>query len=127
MTVGKDDPELRGDAGSGAQGDRRGQRHRPGHRRAVRPAPGTPEVEPYTGLPAELVALNERLLDDHEEAKQITFAIGSTKSNLKQLLVGAEKLSDGLEKLVGASKRLAAGSAKLAREAEPARRRALAA
>jgi RND superfamily putative drug exporter len=81
------------------------------------PVPATPEVEPYAGLPAELVALNERLLADHEEAKQVTFAIGSTKSNLKQLLAGAEKLSDGLEKLRGASKRLAAGSATLAREA----------
>jgi RND superfamily putative drug exporter len=82
------------------------------------PVPATPEVEPYAGLPAELVALDERLLDDHEEAKQITFAIGSVKSNLKQLLTGTEKLSGGLEKLVGASKRLAAGSAKLAREAK---------
>jgi putative drug exporter of the RND superfamily len=81
------------------------------------PVPATPEVEPYAGLPAELLALNERLLEDHEEAKQVTFAIGSTKSNLKQLLVGAEKLSDGLEKLRGASKRLAAGSSTLAREA----------
>jgi RND superfamily putative drug exporter len=81
------------------------------------PVPETPEVEPYTGLPAELVVLNERLLADHEEAKKITFAIGSTKSNLKQLLGGTEKLSDGLEKLRGASKRLAAGSATLAREA----------
>jgi RND superfamily putative drug exporter len=81
------------------------------------PVPGTPEVEPYTGLPSELVALNERLLADHEEAKKVTFAIGSTKNNLKQLLVGAEKLTTGLEKLHGASERLAAGSATLAREA----------
>ena len=117
MTVGKDDPEYAAaleaarkavaavsgtDSVTGAPYD---------------PLPETPEVEPYTGLPAELVALNERLLDDHAEAKQITFAIGSTKSNLKQLLTGAEKLNDGLEKLRGASKRLAAGSATLAREA----------
>ena len=36
MTVGKTDPELRGGAGSGAAGQRGGQRHRPGQRRPLR-------------------------------------------------------------------------------------------
>jgi len=117
MTVGKDDPEYAAALAAAQKAVAAVSGTDPVTGAPYDPLPETPEVEPYTGLPAELVALNERLLDDHAEAKQITFAIGSTKSNLKQLLGGAEKLSDGLEKLRGASKRLAAGSATLAREA----------
>ncbi|HYG96899.1 MAG TPA: MMPL family transporter, partial [Solirubrobacterales bacterium] len=82
------------------------------------PVPETPEVEPYTGLPAELTALDERLLEAHADAKDNTFWQITLKNQLKQLLVGAEKLTDGLEKLRGASKRLAAGSERLANAAE---------
>ena len=81
------------------------------------PVPETPEVEPYTGLPAELTALNERLLDDHDEAKDITAWLISTKRNLQRLVVGATKLTTGLERLNAAGKRLAAGSERLAKEA----------
>jgi RND superfamily putative drug exporter len=82
------------------------------------PVPETPEIEPYAGLPAELVALHERLLDDFEEAKQINYFLISTTNQLEQMLVGVEKLNDGLEKLRGASKTLTAGAQRLAREAE---------
>jgi RND superfamily putative drug exporter len=117
MTVGKSDPDYAATLEAVRKATAAVSGKDPVTGAPYDPVPATPEVEPYAGLPAELVALNERLLEDHEEAKQVTFAIGSTKSNLKQLLVGAEKLSDGLEKLRGASKRLAAGSATLAREA----------
>ncbi|HST68300.1 MAG TPA: MMPL family transporter [Solirubrobacterales bacterium] len=82
------------------------------------PAPQTPQVEPYAGLPAELAALHERLLADYEDAKQLNYHLLTTKNKLKQLLGGLEKLNDGLEELRGASKRLAAGADRLAREAE---------
>jgi RND superfamily putative drug exporter len=82
------------------------------------PAPQTPEVEPYAGLPAELVALHERLLDDYEDAKQINYHLLTTKNHLKQMLVGVEKLNKGLEELRGGSKKLAAGAKRLSREAE---------
>jgi RND superfamily putative drug exporter len=117
MTVGKGDPEYAAALEAARKTVAAASGTDPVTGAPYDPVPETPELEPYAGLPAELVALNERLLADHEEAKKVTFAIGSTKSNLKQLLTGAEKLSDGLEKLRGASKRLAAGSAKLAREA----------
>ncbi|HEX6781040.1 MAG TPA: MMPL family transporter [Solirubrobacterales bacterium] len=117
MTVGKSDPEYVAALEAARKAVAAASGVNPATGTPYDPVPETPEVEPYTGLPAELVALNERLLADHEEAKKVSFAIGSTKSNLKQLLTGAEKLSDGLEKLRGASKRLAAGSAKLAKEA----------
>ncbi len=82
------------------------------------PLPETPAVEPYAGLPVELTALNERLLDDYEQAKQITFWLESIESNLEELLRGAEKLTEGLEKLQRAGVRLADGAELLATEAE---------
>lgn len=82
------------------------------------PVPETPEVEPYTGLPAELTALNERLLEDHDQAKEITFWLITIQNYLKQTLVGAEKLTEGLEKLQRAGNRLADGSERLASAAE---------
>lgn len=82
------------------------------------PVPETPEVEPYTGLPTELVALNERLLEDHEKAKKTTFWLISIKNYMKALLKGTEKLEDGMRDLHAGSSRLAAGSTRLAREAK---------
>jgi putative drug exporter of the RND superfamily len=82
------------------------------------PLPATPELEPYKGLPAELTALNERLLDDLYQAKQINLWAGTLKKNLKSVEHGLEKLEEGLRELHAGSSRLAAGSAKLAREAK---------
>jgi RND superfamily putative drug exporter len=69
------------------------------------------------GLPAELAALQGRLVEDAEEAKQVTDWLSSTVFTLKQLSSGAKRLSDGLAKLEGAGKKLAHGSARLARSA----------
>ncbi len=82
------------------------------------PLPATPEVEPYAGLPTELTALDERLLDDWEQAKQIYFWSISIRNYMKEVLRGLEKLEEGLRELHGGSSRLAAGSARLAREAK---------
>jgi len=69
------------------------------------------------GLPTELGALDERLLNDHEEAKSITFFLLSTIHELEKVERGAEKLNDGVRKLHRGSEKLAAGSARLATEA----------
>jgi RND superfamily putative drug exporter len=82
------------------------------------PLPSTPEVEPYAGLPAELTALDERLLDDLAEAKQIEAWAITFRNYLKGLLKGTEKLEAGLQELHAGSSRLAAGSARLARESK---------
>jgi putative drug exporter of the RND superfamily len=82
------------------------------------PDPSTPEAEPYAGLPAELVALDERLLDDHEQAKQITFWLITIKNDLKRLLGGAEKLTEGLERIHRAGNKLAGGANQLATAAQ---------
>jgi RND superfamily putative drug exporter len=82
------------------------------------PDPTTPEVEPYTGLPAELTALDERLLEDHDQAKHITDWLGSTIHELNRLEVGAAKLTEGLEKLHRGGEKLAAGANRLAKAAK---------
>jgi RND superfamily putative drug exporter len=82
------------------------------------PVPETPEVEPYAGLPAELVALNERLLEDQKQSKETSLWIVTIKNAMKQTLKGTEKLEEGLRELHAGSNRLAAGSARLAREAK---------
>jgi RND superfamily putative drug exporter len=78
------------------------------------PDPSTPEVEPYTGLPAELSALDERLIDDHEQAKKLTFYMGSIKHEMQQMLNGATKLTEGLEKIERGGRNLAVGANRLA-------------
>ncbi len=82
------------------------------------PADGKPYAAGYAGLPAELTALDERLLEDHEEAKQVTAWVVTTVQQLKKLRSGAIKLNNGLFKVSGASHKLAAGSARLAKSAK---------
>jgi RND superfamily putative drug exporter len=82
------------------------------------PDPTTPEIEPYKGLPDELSALDERLIDDHEQAKKITFYMGSIKHEMQQMLNGATKLSEGLEKIERGGRRLADGANRLAKAAQ---------
>ena len=140
MTVGKGDPELRGGAGSGAPGDRGGQRHDP-----VSGAPYARELRRPAGRTGSAAA---RLLEDVDEAKQVTSgwtrpgnarrhsssrsapngcAKGSTRSSTggKQLADGADtprpappsslgaglpRLSGGAVALVGGIDRLGGGA-----------------
>ncbi|HEU4706311.1 MAG TPA: MMPL family transporter [Solirubrobacterales bacterium] len=66
------------------------------------------------GLPAELTALDERLLEDHHEAKEVTYWLLTFKKQAEELYAGTSKLNEGLERLHRASKKLAAGAQKLA-------------
>jgi RND superfamily putative drug exporter len=81
------------------------------------PASGAPYAPGYAGLPAELAALEARLLEDAEEADQVVDWLASSLALVKRLRNGVTRLSDGLRKLEGAGKRLAHGSARLARAA----------
>jgi len=81
------------------------------------PATGDAYAPEYAGLPAELGALQTTLVEDAEEAKQVTDWLVSGVVLIKRLTNGAKRLSDGLQKLQGAGKRLAHGSARLARAA----------
>jgi RND superfamily putative drug exporter len=118
MTVGKSDPNYAAALGAVQRAEAAVSGTDPVSGAPYDPVPGTPEIEPYAGLPAELSALDERLLADHEEAKQITFALGSSIHELNRIENGSEKLTEGLEKLHAAGNRLAAGSRQLAKAAE---------
>jgi len=83
----------------------------------VDPVSGAPYAPEYAGLPAELAALQSRLLEDAEGAKQVTDWLVSGIIAIKRLYSGAKRLSDGLRRIEGAGKRLAHGSARLARAA----------
>lgn len=110
MTVGKTDPEYT----AALEAVRKASAAVSG----TDPVTGAPYAPGYTGLPAELTALDERLLEDHEEAKQMTFWLLTFKNNLKELLAGVEKLEEGLLKLKRGGNELSAGAKKLATEAK---------
>jgi putative drug exporter of the RND superfamily len=78
------------------------------------PVNGQPYASDYTGLPAELTALQARLLEDAEEAEQVTAWLVSGVILLKRLDSGATRLSDGLRRLEAVGGKLARGSARLA-------------
>jgi RND superfamily putative drug exporter len=82
------------------------------------PVSGAPYAENYAGLPAELSGLDERLLEDHEQAKQTSFWLVTFKNQSRQLYKGASKLTEGLEKIKRGGTRLAGGAARLSREAK---------
>jgi putative drug exporter of the RND superfamily len=109
MTVGKSDPNY----GAAMEAVRRALTAVSG----TDPDSGAPYAANYTGLPTELAALQARLVEDAEEAKQVSVWLGSGLALIKRLRVGATRLSDGLRKLEGAGKKLAHGSARLARAA----------
>jgi len=81
------------------------------------PVSGAAYAPNYAGLPTELAGLESTLVEDAEEAKQITDWLVSGIVLVKRLSSGATRLSDGLQKLEGAGKKLAHGSARLARAA----------
>jgi putative drug exporter of the RND superfamily len=81
------------------------------------PASGAPYAAEYGALPVELTALQSRLVEDGEEAKEVTDWLASGLALIKRLSNGATQLSDALQKLEGAGKKLAHGSARLARAA----------
>jgi RND superfamily putative drug exporter len=109
MTVGKSDPEYE----AALAAVRRATAAVSG----VDPVSGAPYAPEYAGLPAELAALQARLVEDAEEAKQVTDWLVSGIVAIKRLYSGAKQLSDGLRRLEGAGKRLAHGSARLSRAA----------
>jgi RND superfamily putative drug exporter len=78
------------------------------------PATGQPYAEGYAGLPAELTALQQRLLDDFENVEQVTGWVVTAITNLNRLLSTATQLSDGLNQIASAGRRLADGAARFA-------------
>jgi RND superfamily putative drug exporter len=109
MTVGKGDPEY----AAALEAVRKASAAVGG----TDPVTGAPYAENYAGLPAELTALDKRLIEDHIQAREITLWSITFKQEAEKLYTGASKLHEGLEKLFRASKKLSAGADRLDREA----------
>jgi RND superfamily putative drug exporter len=109
MTVGKDDPNY----AATLEAVRRASAAVSG----VDPATGAPVTPGYTGLPAELEALQARLLEDVEEAHQVSAWLESTLVNLKKLSNAAKQLTEGLRQIAAGGKQFAAASERIEREA----------
>jgi putative drug exporter of the RND superfamily len=109
MTVGKEDPNY----GPALEAVRRAAAAVGG----TDPANGLPYAAGYTGLPAELAALQARLLEDIEEAEQVTSWVQSTLVNIKKLSNAADRLADGLRQIAAGGKQFAKASERIEREA----------
>jgi len=110
MTVGKDDPNY----GPALDAVRRALAAVSG----TDPVSGLPYAEGYTGLPAELEALQARLLEDLENSQKAASYLQSTLVNLRKSAQGAKKLTDGLREITTGSKELANGAELLHRESQ---------
>lgn len=106
MTVGKTDPSY----GAALDAVRRALAAVSG----TDPASGQPYAPGYAGLPAELAALQSRLLEDAEESKQVSYWLVTGIVGLKRLTSVSKQLSEGLARIERAGRRLAEGSARLA-------------
>jgi len=118
MTVGKEDPNYAATLEAVRRAEAAVSGTDPVTGAPYDPLPGTPEVEPYAGLPTELVALQERLLEDVDQANHVSDWLASAINELERLGDGAEKLTEGLERLKRADLRLASGAKRLAGAAE---------
>ena len=108
MTVGKSDPDYATtlDAVRKASAAVSG----------TNPVDGQPYAAGYAGLPAELVALQTRLLEDGKQAQEASRWISSEAAHIERMASVAKKLSEGLYELSGAGKEVARGAARIDRE-----------
>jgi putative drug exporter of the RND superfamily len=110
MTIGKEDPNY----GPALEAVRRALAAVSG----TDPVSGAPYAPGYAGLPAELEALQARLLEDVEESQQVSAWLSSTLINLKKLSNAADRLADGLREIAAGGKKLARGAERLHKASE---------
>jgi RND superfamily putative drug exporter len=77
------------------------------------PVSGVPYATGYAGIPAELEALQARLLEDADEAERVVSFIESEIGSLERLVKASDRLTDGLRQIHTAGDKLAGGAAKL--------------
>jgi RND superfamily putative drug exporter len=78
------------------------------------PATGLPYAPGYTGLPAELTALQATLLEEAEEVDYVSDIMESTIGSMEDLGQGAKKLTKALYAMHKGADKLANGSEQLA-------------
>jgi RND superfamily putative drug exporter len=83
----------------------------------VDPTTGAPYAEGYAGLPAELTAMRERLLDDLEQAERSRQFYQSSLILLRRIRGGAARLQEVFYRIHKAGNQLAFGSEKLSKAA----------
>jgi RND superfamily putative drug exporter len=79
----------------------------------VNPADNSPYAPEYTGLPAELEAMQARLVEDIDDNKHATDQLRSTLQNLDRLYNNAKRLTEGLREIAAGGKKLARGANRL--------------
>src|SRR6478752_922581 len=77
------------------------------------PATGAPFAAGYTGLVAELGALQERLKRNAVDSREVSFYLVTAIQGLRELSAGAAKLADVGQRLLAADKKLARESKRL--------------
>ena len=77
------------------------------------PATGQPYAPGYTGLPAELTALQATLLEEAEEADYVSDIMDSTIDGMEQTGQGAKQLTKALYAMHKGANQLASGSERL--------------
>jgi RND superfamily putative drug exporter len=70
------------------------------------------------GLSAELTGLEERLLEEAREAREVSFWWVTTLNALTRLSAASERLADGLREIESGGDRLSQGADRLAKEAD---------
>jgi RND superfamily putative drug exporter len=108
MTTGKSDPNY----GPALEAVRKATAAVSG----IDPATGQPYAPEYAGLPTELTALQARLLDDAEEAQEVSRWIASEANHIDALANGAKQLSEGLYKISAGGKEVARQAERIDRE-----------
>ena len=105
MTVGKGDPAYDGALAAVRQALAAVS--------GTQPATGQPYAAGYAGLPAELTALQERLLLDAEESEEVTSWLVTGVEELKRLSSLSGRLTEASQRLLAANRRLARESQRL--------------
>jgi RND superfamily putative drug exporter len=108
MTVGKSDPNYV----AALNADRRAAAAVSG----TDPASGQPYAPEYAGLPAELTALQARLLEDAKQAQEVSRWISSESAHIDTAANVAKRLSEGLIEIARGGNQLAKGAARIDRE-----------
>jgi putative drug exporter of the RND superfamily len=105
MTVGKTDPNY----AAALESVRRAAAAVSG----TDPVGNTPYAPEYAGLPAELEAMQARLVEAVDDTEHATDQLRSTLINLDKLTNAAKRLTDGLRKIAAGGKKLARGANRL--------------